>query len=43
MQPHLKFKDHVHKCTDGVLLKVLFYAAAYLCSLFAACSRLRAR
>jgi hypothetical protein len=43
LQPHTKWHDHGPKCTVTVLLQVLFYAAAQLCSVFAAaCSRLRA-
>jgi putative transposase len=41
LQPHLQWQDHGPKCTVTTLLQVLFYAAAQLCSLFAACSRLR--
>ncbi|MCP4406959.1 MAG: transposase, partial [Gammaproteobacteria bacterium] len=41
LQPHLKWLDHGPKCTVTVLLQVLFYAAAQLCSVFAACSRLK--
>lgn len=41
VQSHLQFQDHGPKCTAGMLLHVLFYAAAHVCSLFAACSRLR--
>ena len=41
LQPQLKWQDHGPKCTVTVLLQVLFYAAAQLCSVFAACSRLR--
>ena len=41
LQPQLKWQDHGPKCTVTVLLQVLFYAAAPLCSVFAACARLR--
>jgi len=41
LRPHLQWQDHGPKCTVTTLLQVLFYAAAQLCSLFAACSRLR--
>jgi len=41
LQPQLKWHDHGPKCTVTVLLQVLFYAAAQLCSVYAACSRLR--
>ncbi len=41
LQPQLKWHDHGPKCTVPVLLQVLFYAAAQLCSVFAACARLR--
>jgi len=42
LQAHLPWQDHGPKCTVTTLLKVLFYAAAQLCSIFfAACSRLR--
>ncbi len=41
LQPHLKWLDHGPKCTVTVMLQVLFYAAAQLCSVFAACSRLK--
>lgn len=42
LQPHLQWHDHGPKCTVSTLLQVLFYAAAQLCSVCAACSRLRA-
>lgn len=42
LEPHMKWHDHGPKCTVTVLLQVLFYAAAQLCSVYAACSRLRA-
>src|SRR5438874_5483175 len=38
---HLRLRDHGPKCTAGVLLTVLFYAAARLTSLAAACKALR--
>jgi hypothetical protein len=41
LQPHLQWHDRGPKCTVTTLLQVMFYAAAPLCSLFAACSRLR--
>jgi hypothetical protein len=41
LQPHLQWLDHGPKCTVNTLLQVMFYAAAQLCSIFAACSRLR--
>ncbi|MEZ5584275.1 MAG: hypothetical protein R3F37_17360 [Candidatus Competibacteraceae bacterium] len=41
LQPHLQWQDHGPKCLVATLLKVLFYAAGQLCSLFAACGRLR--
>ena len=41
LQPHLQWQDHGPKCTVTTLLQVLFCAAAQLCSIFAACSRLR--
>ena len=41
LQPHWQWQDHGPKCTVTTLLQVLFYAAAQLCSIFAACSRLR--
>ncbi len=40
LQPHLQWQDHGPKCTVATLLKILFYAAGQLCSIFAACSRL---
>jgi hypothetical protein len=39
LQPHLQWHDRGPKCTVTTLLQVMFYAAAPLCSLFAACSR----
>ena len=41
LQPHLRWQDHGPKCTVTTLLQALFYAAAQLCSLYAACARLR--
>lgn len=41
LQPHLQWQDHGPKCLVATLLKILFYAAGQLCSLFAACGRLR--
>ena len=41
LQPHLRWRDRGPKCTVTTLLQVMFYAAAQLCSLFAACRRLR--
>jgi hypothetical protein len=41
LQPYLQWHDRGPKCTVKTLLHVLFYAAAQLCSVFAACSRLR--
>jgi putative transposase len=41
LQPHLQWHDRGPKCTVTTLLQVMFYAAAPLCSLFAACRRLR--
>jgi len=40
-QKHLRLGDHGPKCTAGVLLTVLFYAAARLTSLASACKALR--
>ena len=37
---HLRLRDHGPTCTAGVLLTVLFYAAARLTSLSAACKAL---
>ena len=36
LQPQLKWHDHGPQCTVTVLLQVLFYAAAPLCSVFSA-------
>ena len=41
LPPHLRWQHLGPKCTVTTLLQVLFYAAAQLCSIFAACSRLR--
>jgi hypothetical protein len=41
VQRHLKLRDHGRKCTAQTLLLVLFYAAARLISLAAACASLR--
>lgn len=41
LQPHLQWPDHGPKCTVTTLLQIMFYAAAQLCSIFAACGRLR--
>lgn len=38
----LQWPDDGRKCTVTARLQILFYAAAHLCSLVAACSRLRA-
>jgi hypothetical protein len=40
-QQHLQLRDHGPKCTAGVLLTLLFYAAARISSLAAACASLR--
>ena len=37
---HLRLRDHGRKCTDGMLLTVLCYAAASISSLAAACKAL---
>src|SRR4051794_21109354 len=37
---HLRLRDHGPKCTAGMLLTVLFYAAARISSLAAACKSL---
>lgn len=42
LQRHLQGSDYGRKCTVTAMLQILFYAAAQRCSLFAACSRLRA-
>ena len=41
LEPQLQWPDHGPKCTVATLLQVLFFAAAQLCSIFAACGRLR--
>jgi hypothetical protein len=41
LEPYLQWHDYGLKCTVRALLQVLFYAAGYLCSVFAACSQLR--
>lgn len=41
IEPHLGWTDHGPKSTVSTLLHIVFYAAAQLCSLAAACSRLR--
>lgn len=41
IQAHLTWTDHGPKCTASRLLQLLFYAAAHLCSIAAACQRLR--
>lgn len=41
MQVHLPWTDRGPKCTVSTLLQVLFYAASQLCSVYAACGRLR--
>src|SRR3954470_22161257 len=40
-QQHLQLRDHGPKCTAGLLLTVLCYAAARIGSLAAACQALR--
>jgi putative transposase len=40
-QKHLRLRDHGPKCTAGMLWAVLFYAAARIASLAAACASLR--
>ena len=40
-QQHLRLRDHGPKCTSSLLLQILFYAAARLISLAAACAALR--
>jgi hypothetical protein len=39
LQPPLQWQDHGPKYTVTPLLKILFYAAGQMCSLFAACSQ----
>ncbi len=41
LQSHLKLRDHGPKCRAGVLLTLLFYAAARITSISDACQRLR--
>jgi hypothetical protein len=41
LQSHLKLHDHGPKCRAGLLLTLLFYAAARITSLSDACKRLR--
>jgi hypothetical protein len=41
IESYLQWHDYGPKCTVKALLQVLFYAAGHLCSVFAACSRLR--
>src|SRR5512135_61613 len=41
LQTHLKLRDHGPKCRAGLLLTLLFYAAARITSLSDACKRLR--
>lgn len=41
LESYLPWHDHGPKCTVRALLQVLFYAAAHLGSVFAACERLR--
>ena len=41
LQHQLQWRDYGPKCTVTAVLQILFYAAAQLCSLLAACSRLR--
>ena len=41
LQSHLKLPDHGPKCRAGVLLTLLFYAAARITSISDACQRLR--
>ena len=41
LQRHLQWSDYGSKCTVTTLFQLLFYAAAQLCSLCAACNRLR--
>src|SRR5436305_12810204 len=40
-QKHLRLRDHGPKCTAGILWAILFYAAARIASLAAACAALR--
>src|SRR3954454_18301618 len=41
LQAHLKLRDHGPKCRAGLLLTLLFYAAARITSISDACKRLR--
>jgi putative transposase len=41
LQQHLQLRDHGPKCRAGILLTILFYAAARITALAAACSALR--
>src|SRR3954447_5377290 len=41
VQDHLKLRDHGPKCRAGLLLTLLFYAAARITSLSEACKSLR--
>ena len=41
LQTHLKLRDHGPKCRAGLLLTLLFYAAARITSVSDACKRLR--
>jgi hypothetical protein len=40
VQAHVQIQDHGHKCTSRVLLNILFFAAARITSIFAACRNL---
>ncbi len=42
LESKLQWHDHGPKCTVTVLFQVLFYAAAQLCPIFAARTRLKA-
>jgi hypothetical protein len=39
LQPRVQWHDRGPKCTVTTRLQVMFYAAASLCSIFAACRR----
>ena len=41
-QQHLKLRDHGPKCRAGILMAILFYAAARITSIAAACAAPRA-
>jgi Transposase DDE domain len=41
IESYLQWHDYGPKCTVKALLQIRFYAAGHLCSVFAACSRLR--